>query len=141
MHVRELMLAHRKGKGTAQLMTRDRRNTAIYTAYDDSDGADLPVPEKSLLRAILLNAIADVNRKDEHSRRAREYFLSKEDDYIFSFQAVCSYLNIDPRNILILVGIEPDPRQKSQPQSIESAQEQINSSLLEAAEHGDTSLS
>ena len=58
-----------------------------------------------MLRAILLNAIADINRHDETSRKAREYFLSKEDDYIFSFQAVCSYLQINPRHILVLVGL------------------------------------
>lgn len=84
----------------------NRRNTAIYTAYDDCDPNDVPTPEKGLLRAILLNAIADMNREDEHARKARAYFLSGEDDYIFSFQAVCSYLNIDPQNILVLVGLE-----------------------------------
>jgi len=91
----------------------NKRNTAIYTAFDDVDAADIPIPEKGLLRAILLNAIADMNREDEFSRRAREYFLSKEDDYIFSFQAVCSYLNVNPHHILILVGLEKDPRVKA----------------------------
>jgi hypothetical protein len=113
-------------------MTRDRRNTAIYTAYDDSDAGDVPPAERGLLRAILLNAIADVNRKDEHSRRAREYLLSKEDDYIFSFRAICSYLNIDPKNILILVGIEPNPRKTSEPDGTE-VQDQVNALLCEAA--------
>jgi hypothetical protein len=118
----------------------NKRNTAIYTAFDDHDAAELPAPEKSLLRAILLNAIADMNRQDEHSRKARDYFLSKEDDYIFSFQAVCSYLNIDPKNILILVGLQQDPRKKDQP-----AQAEINTSLVEAAGEaaapGDSGLS
>jgi hypothetical protein len=129
------------GKGTEKVMTRDRRNTAIYTAYDDSDSAELPVPERGLLRAILLNAIADVNRKDEHSRRAREYFLSKEDDYIFSFQAICSYLNIDPRNILILVGMEPNPRVKVGTEAAPLEQEELAASLIEAAGQTDTGLS
>jgi len=93
-------------------MTREnKRNTAIYTAFEDYDGGDVPVPEKGLLRAILLNAIADMNREDEYARKARSYFLSKEDDYIFSFQAVCSYLNINPRHILVLVGLEANPSQ------------------------------
>ncbi|MEY4701120.1 MAG: hypothetical protein RL326_1307 [Pseudomonadota bacterium] len=86
-------------------MAREKRNTAIYTAFDDHETNNLPIPEKSLLRAILLNAIADINRHDETSRKAREYFLSKEEDYIFSFQAVCSYLQINPRHILVLVGL------------------------------------
>ena len=92
-------------------MTRDnKRNTAIFTAFDDYDGSEIPVPEKGLLRAILLNAIADMNREDEHARKARSYFLSKEDDYIFSFQAVCSYLNINPHHIMVLVGLEEPTR-------------------------------
>jgi hypothetical protein len=95
------------------MANRDKRNTAIYTAFDDHDGGDVPIPEKGLLRAILLNAIADMNRNDEHSRRAKDYFLSKEDDYIFSFQAVCSYLHINPRHIMILVGLEKGPEKKA----------------------------
>ena len=94
------------------MANRDKRNTAIYTAFDDYDGGDLPIPEKGLLRAILLNAIADMHRNDEHSRRAKEYFLSKEDDYICSFQAICSYLHINPHRIMILVGLEKDPERK-----------------------------
>jgi hypothetical protein len=70
----------------------------------------LATPEKNLLRAILLNAIADVNRPGEFSRRAKDYFLSKEDDYIFSFQSVCSFLNVNPHHILILVGLEKSDR-------------------------------
>ena len=123
-------------------MARESKNTAIYAAYDESDAGDLPIPEKSLLRAVLLNAIADVNRNDEHSRKAKDYFLSREDDYIFSFQAVCSYLNIDPRNILVLVGLEKDPR-KQQLVSSENPEsdEIVKSSLLEAASRTDTGLS
>jgi hypothetical protein len=95
------------------MANRDKRNTAIYTAFDDYDGSDIPIPEKGLLRAILLNAISDMNRSDEHSRRAKDYFLSKEDDYIFSFQAICSYLHINPHHILILVGLEKGPEKRS----------------------------
>jgi hypothetical protein len=122
-------------------MTRDKRNTAIYTAFDDVDANDIPAPEKGLLRAILLNAIADMNRDDEHSRRARSYFLSKEDDYIFSFQAVCSYLNINPNNILVLVGLQPAPKKKQSEGISTSAEEaELQASLLEAAGREDGSL-
>lgn len=92
-------------------MTKEsKRNTAIYTAFDDCDANEIPTPEKGLLRSILLNAIADMNREDEYARKARSYFLSREDDYIFSFQAVCSYLNINPHHILVLVGLEKSPK-------------------------------
>jgi hypothetical protein len=123
-------------------MARESKNTAIYTAYDESDASELPIPEKGLLRAVLLNAIADVNRNDEHSRKARDYFLSKEDDYIFSFQAICSYLHIEPRNILVLVGLEKPSHSKQQPQGQhDHSPDLVQSSLREAAERGDSSLS
>lgn len=91
-------------------MMREGKNTAIYIGFDDFEQAELATPEKNLLRAILLNAIADVNRPGEFSRRAKDYFLSKEEDYIFSFQSVCSFLNINPHHILLLVGLEHSDR-------------------------------
>ena len=91
-------------------MMREGKNTAIYIGFDDFEQAELATPEKNLLRAILLNAIADVNRPGEFSRRAKDYFLSKEEDYIFSFQSVCSFLNINPHHILLLVGLEQSDR-------------------------------
>ena len=91
-------------------MMREGKNTAIYIGFDDFEQAELATPEKNLLRAILLNAIADVNRPGEYSRRAKDYFLSKEDDYIFSFQSVCSFLNINPHHILVLTGLEQSDR-------------------------------
>jgi hypothetical protein len=113
-------------------MTRDnKRNTAIYTAFEDYDGSEIPVPEKGLLRAILLNAIADMNREDEYARKARSYFLSKEDDYIFSFQAVCSYLNINPHHIMVLVGLEESNRSldSKRPQVSHAAQTKESEAL------------
>jgi hypothetical protein len=93
-------------------MGQDRKNTAIFTAYDDFEHPELATPEKNLLRAVLLNAIADMSRPGEYSRRARDYFTSREEDYIFSFQSVCSFLNINPKHILILVGLA-DPMHPS----------------------------
>lgn len=91
-------------------MAREAKNTAIYIGFEDFEQAEMVLPEKNLLRAILLNAISDLHRPGDFSRRAREYFLSKEDDYIFSFQSVCSFLNINPHHILILVGLEHSDR-------------------------------
>ena len=91
-------------------MASDKKNTAIFTAFDDFEQPELATPEKNLLRAVLLNAIADMNREGEFSRKARDYFISGEDDYVFSFQSVCSFLNVNPHHILILVGIEHSDR-------------------------------
>lgn len=92
-------------------MSHERKNTAIFTAFDDMELPELATPERNLLRAILINAIADMNRQGgDESRRAREYFLNRDDDYVFSFKSVCSYLNIDPQHILILVGLREPTR-------------------------------
>lgn len=91
-------------------MTSEKRNTAIFTAFDDSEAPELATPERNLLRAVLLNAISDMNRDGEFSRKARDYFLNKEEDYLFSFQSVCGFLNINPHHILILVGLEKSDR-------------------------------
>jgi hypothetical protein len=51
-------------------------------------------------------------RPGEFSRRARDYFTSAEDDYVFAFRSVCQYLNVNPHHILILVGLEENPRKR-----------------------------
>jgi hypothetical protein len=98
--------------------SRDGKHTAIYVAYDDAEQFEFATPERNLLRAVLLNAVSDMGKPGEFSRRARDYFLSKEDDYLFSFQSVCSYLNVNPQHILMIVGLTengnatpaPDPQ-------------------------------
>ena len=91
-------------------MMREGKNTAIYFGFEDLEQPEMATPERNLLRAILLNAIADLNRPGDFSRRAKDYFLSREDDYIFSFQSVCSFLNINPHHILIITGLEKSDR-------------------------------
>ena len=90
-------------------MGRDKRNTAVFTAFDDYDQPELATPEKNLLRAVLLNAIADMNRPGEYGRRAEDYFSSREEDYVFSFHSVCWFLKINPEHILMLVGLAEGP--------------------------------
>jgi hypothetical protein len=87
-------------------MSNESKNTAIYTAFDDLEQPEIITPERNLLRAVLLNAVADLRRPGDFHRKATEYFLSREEDYVFSFHSVCGYLNIDPRQILVLVGLE-----------------------------------
>lgn len=86
-------------------MFKDRKNTAIYIAYDDEKPLDLAFPEKNLLRAILLLAMSDVRKTGEVGRQAKEFFLSGEDDYVFSFKAICNQLEVDEASILKVVGI------------------------------------
>jgi len=86
-------------------MARDRKNTAIYIAYDDLEPTDIALPEKNLLKAILLTAMADLRKQGATSRRAMEYFLNPEEDYLFSFRSVCGFLDIDPDKILNVIGL------------------------------------
>lgn len=90
-------------------MPRDQKNTAIYIAYEDCEPLDLALPEKNLLKAILLTAMADMRKSGLVSRRAMEYFLSPDDDYLFSFRSVCGFLEIDPSKILRVLGLKNGP--------------------------------
>jgi len=86
-------------------MAADKKNTAIYVAYEDRKPKDSALPEKNLLRAVLLTAMNDLKRNGETAQKAMEYFLSPEEDYIFSFRSVCNYLDIDAKRILRVTGL------------------------------------
>ena len=86
-------------------MPRDRKNTAIYIAYDDFEPLDIALPEKNLLKAILLTAMADLKKQGIVGRRAMEYFLNPDEDYLFSFRSVCAFLDVDPEKLLGVVGL------------------------------------
>lgn len=87
-------------------MRADEKELAIFTAYDDEEPYDVARPEKSLLLALLLNALSDLNKNGEPHRKATEFFMNEEEDYIFSFRTICSYLSIDPKRVLVFAGIE-----------------------------------
>jgi len=87
-------------------MAREEKNTAIYVAYDDVTPYDPTVPEKNLLVAVLVSAIADLKKPGEIGRKALEFFLSPEDDYIFSFVSICEYLSLDPKLVLAATGLK-----------------------------------
>lgn len=94
-------------------MGNDSKHTAIYTAFDDYDQPEIIVPERNLLRAILLNALADLRRPGEFNRKATDYFINPDEEYIFSFRSICSFLQISPQHILILAGLERGKAQAS----------------------------
>lgn len=87
-------------------MAKEDKNTAIYIAYDDYEPADSALPERNLLRAILVGALADLKRLGDDKRRAMEFFLSPEDDYIFSFLSICYHLNLDADRVLMVTGLK-----------------------------------
>jgi hypothetical protein len=93
-------------------MAKDRANTAIYVAFEDHQGIDPAEPERNLLRAIMLTALSDLRKEGESRKKAIEYFLNPEDEYLFSFQSVCTLLDIDPKQILVVAGLTPPARDR-----------------------------
>ena len=49
-----------------------------------------------LMRAIVLRTIEDYNSGGELHQEAVTYLFDEEEDYIFSFQAICKHLGFDP---------------------------------------------
>lgn len=79
---------------------------AVHTAFEEIEAFDPTTPEKNLLRAILLGALHDLKKTVEEQKRATEFLLSPEDDYVFSFLSICDYLKIDPHKVLLIAGLE-----------------------------------
>ncbi len=104
-------------------MAREEKNTAIFVAYEEEGEPDCSVPEKNLLLAVLLNAVNDLRKDGACAARALEYFLSPEEDYLFSFRSVCNYLNIDHRRVLRAAGLGED--QPGQPMEVNQFPERI----------------
>jgi hypothetical protein len=90
-------------------MTHEKEPT-ILIAFDDFEIFDPSEPERGLLLAVLLSAIHDLRKPGELNRRAMEYLLSPEDQYLFSFLSVCNFLNIDPERFLYKVGLRKTQR-------------------------------
>lgn len=86
-------------------MARNDKNIAMFTAYEDIIPWDASTPEKNLLRAMLITAMADYKKKGKVQRLAHEYFTNTNDTYPFSFRAVCRYLDVDAEEILRTVGL------------------------------------
>ena len=49
-----------------------------------------------LMRAMILRAVDDFNSTGEHHDEAIDWLFSEEEEYIFSFRAICQTLGFDP---------------------------------------------
>lgn len=87
-------------------MSKDRAQTAIHIAFEEDGSFDQVAPEKGLLSAILQTALMDLRKGGVERRKALEYFLSPEEDYIFSFRSVCDFLSVDPNRVLVVAGLK-----------------------------------
>lgn len=83
----------------------EKDNQPVYTAYEDFDVHDSAEAEKNLMRAILKSAMEDIRKRGEPYRDARRYFMSRDEQYLFSFLSVCNHLNLCPKTILYVLGL------------------------------------
>ena len=104
--IRDDIWSERYVKGVITEMSKEGKDTTILVAYDGARPFDEAGPERSLLLAILMNAMNDAKKAGEDRERALEYLLSPEEDYVFSFRSICSYLNVDPTMVLQVVGLD-----------------------------------
>jgi hypothetical protein len=65
----------------------------IDLSYSGGNGYD---PVNELMRAIILRTIEDYNSGGELHDEALSYMFDEEDEYIFSFNAICHHLGFDP---------------------------------------------
>jgi len=86
-------------------MSKDDRNSSVHVGFEEFDPHDPTVPEKNLLRAVLMSALSDVKKDGELGRKATEFFLNVDEDYLFSFRAICDFLSVDPKRILTVAGL------------------------------------
>lgn len=82
--------------------------TAIFVAHDDFSKRDAAESEKNLMRAVLQTAMEDIKKKGEVYRDARRYFSSRDDFYLYSFLSICYHLELCPRTIRTLVGLNEE---------------------------------
>jgi hypothetical protein len=72
--------------------------------HADSQRANLSIPEKALMFAVLADAVdtyqqsafSDSPRKRHLFHEAEEWFCREEADYLFSFKGICEALGFDP---------------------------------------------
>ncbi len=96
-------------------MQKNKENTAIYVAFEELEPFDPSKPEKNLLRAVLASAMNDLRQTGDVGRKAHEYFLSRDERYIFSFRSVCNFLDLDPKTMLWVVGLREDSLGRTRP--------------------------
>lgn len=82
-----------------------RAETAIFIAFEDFSQLDPVQPEKTLMAAVLKSALDDYNKKGKQGRAAKEYLLSNEQEYLYSFTNVCLHLGLCPKTVRTILGL------------------------------------
>jgi hypothetical protein len=97
-------LTHERVKPWA-VQRMDKDQVDIISTADDERPFDPAKPERSLLLAVLMSAMSDLNKNGSSSRHAVEYLLDPDEKYVFSFVSVCQHLDIDPCLVLNKLGL------------------------------------
>jgi hypothetical protein len=84
---------------------KSRSETAVYVAFEEYLPLDPSEPEKNLMVAILKSAFDDIKKQGAPYREARDYFLSNDTKYIYSFINVCLHLGLCAKTIRTLMGL------------------------------------
>jgi hypothetical protein len=84
---------------------KSRPETAVYVAFEDYVPLDPSEPEKNLMAAVLKSAFDDLKKQGAPYREARDYILSNDTRYIYSFVNVCLHLGLCPKTIRALMGL------------------------------------
>ena len=90
-----------------------RAETAIFVAFDEFAQFDVAQPEKTLMAAVLKSALDDFSKKGQAGRTAKEYLISNETEYLYSFTNVCLHLGLCPKTVRTMLGLRVgySPRQ------------------------------
>lgn len=84
-----------------------KADTAIYTAFEDHQTRDTALGEKGLMQAILRSAMDDLQKRGDVHRQARFFFLSNDDQYLYSFLSICGHLGLCAKTIREKLGLTP----------------------------------
>jgi len=83
-----------------------KEETRVFTAYEDFMKSDSACAEKELMWAILQTALEDAKKTGESYRQAKQYFLSEDRKYLYSFLSICEHLELCPYSIRATLGFQ-----------------------------------
>jgi len=73
-------------------VSRSSKFPGVDAAYINGNSY---VPENELMRAIILRVIEDLKKGGELRDDAIEFLYDEDEEYVFSFRAICSHLGFD----------------------------------------------
>lgn len=88
-----------------------KADSAIYEAFDDHTPIDPAVAERNLMRAMLRLALDDLRKGGDPAEDAKDFLLSDEEQYLFSFMSICRELNFCAETVRKISGLWGEPEE------------------------------